>query len=304
MHYISEQQVVVMLIAICLCLFLILKPVLSSTVYGVSDKQSMGVLPLAKSNCTLFRLNYDYLTSSPPTTTLPPLPPTATPMTSSPSFSFSGQNVNFSNVDVPPLLLTFPGSGNTWVRLLIEVLTGKGSSSLHPDDTLEKVFRLQNSCNSSVSVIKAHPHGLVRDATNDFFSPLYKQLIRRCGTGGYDHFEKVIFINRNVIEASWANFHLSLSGSHTNNFKNFPESRYRQWEKIVLEGVTQLENDWNNKIYPFILKHPTYFHSIHFENLKSPTRQAGELKKVSQLNSDYILNAIYTCPFIFVLVLT
>ena len=65
---------------------------------------------------------------------------------------------------VPPVLWSFPGSGNTWVRQLIEVATGVSSGSAYIDAELMKHgfagerFEVDNaSVCARFSAIKAHP---------------------------------------------------------------------------------------------------------------------------------------------------
>ena len=63
---------------------------------------------------------------------------------------------------VPPLLWSFPGSGNTWVRLLVDSASGLQSGSLYRDAELSKVLPGEMASTAShdqcarVSVIKAH----------------------------------------------------------------------------------------------------------------------------------------------------
>jgi hypothetical protein len=60
---------------------------------------------------------------------------------------------------VPPLLLSYPGSGNTWARLLLEHATGVYTGSAYNDVTLSSVLPGERHCNSSVLVIKVHSIG-------------------------------------------------------------------------------------------------------------------------------------------------
>ena len=54
----------------------------------------------------------------------------------------------------PPLLYSFPGSGNTWARLLIDWSTGVYSGSFYTDKTLLSILPGEKKCDRSVSVIK------------------------------------------------------------------------------------------------------------------------------------------------------
>ena len=42
--------------------------------------------------------------------------------------------------NLPPVLYTFPGSGNTWCRLLIEYATGVFTGSIYGDAQLKKIM--------------------------------------------------------------------------------------------------------------------------------------------------------------------
>jgi hypothetical protein len=59
---------------------------------------------------------------------------------------------------LPPIFYTFPGSGNTWGRLLIEYSTGIYTGSIYNDKSLYEIMPGEYTCSWRVSVIKAHPH--------------------------------------------------------------------------------------------------------------------------------------------------
>jgi hypothetical protein len=67
-------------------------------------------------------------------------------------------NNNSINQWLPPLLYSFPGSGNTWVRLLIDWSTGVYSGSFYFDKSLLSILPGEIKCDRSVSVIKVHPN--------------------------------------------------------------------------------------------------------------------------------------------------
>ena len=55
----------------------------------------------------------------------------------------------------PPVLMSLPGSGNSWVRLLIEYSTGIFTGSLEIKDMEYRyIFRGENHCGLRMSVIK------------------------------------------------------------------------------------------------------------------------------------------------------
>ena len=57
----------------------------------------------------------------------------------------------------PPLLWTFPGAGNTWVRLLLDFATGLYTGSVYSDLSLLPVLPGEGACDSRALAVKAHP---------------------------------------------------------------------------------------------------------------------------------------------------
>jgi len=57
--------------------------------------------------------------------------------------------VNFQE-DGPPMLLSFPGSGNTWLRILIDCATGIYTGSIYSDTTLYDSLPGEKFCDYSV----------------------------------------------------------------------------------------------------------------------------------------------------------
>lgn len=59
----------------------------------------------------------------------------------------------------PTALITYPGSGNTWVRHIIETVTGYHTTSVYCDKTLVPVFKAEcdmpDKYNQSI-VVKTH----------------------------------------------------------------------------------------------------------------------------------------------------
>jgi hypothetical protein len=58
---------------------------------------------------------------------------------------------------LPPILYTFPGSGNTWCRLLIEYATSFYTGAVYDDTSLLADLHGELKCNREISVVKAHP---------------------------------------------------------------------------------------------------------------------------------------------------
>eukprot|EP01064_Diplonema_japonicum_P025184 TRINITY_DN3621_c0_g1_i1.p1 TRINITY_DN3621_c0_g1~~TRINITY_DN3621_c0_g1_i1.p1 ORF type:complete len:989 (+),score=120.85 TRINITY_DN3621_c0_g1_i1:71-3037(+) len=60
--------------------------------------------------------------------------------------------------DNPPLFWSFPGSGNTWIRFLIEQATGYYTGSVYRDLDIIKVMPGELRCDKSVVAVKGHPN--------------------------------------------------------------------------------------------------------------------------------------------------
>jgi hypothetical protein len=106
---------------------------------------------------------------------------------------------------LPPMLYTFPGSGNTWARLLIEYSTNVYTGSVYNDPTLLKALPGEYKCNWEVSVVKVHPHTHPFEGlrTGKFFSDSGK-----CKSGGINNagkgFDKAILLIRDPYDSIWS----------------------------------------------------------------------------------------------------
>jgi len=58
---------------------------------------------------------------------------------------------------LPPLLWTFPGAGNTWLRMLLDYSTGIYTGSIYGDPSLIPLLPGEGRCDRSVVAVKAHP---------------------------------------------------------------------------------------------------------------------------------------------------
>lgn len=58
---------------------------------------------------------------------------------------------------LPPLLWTFPGAGNTWIRGLLDFSTGIYTGSIYGDPSLLPLLPGEGRCDRSIIALKAHP---------------------------------------------------------------------------------------------------------------------------------------------------
>ncbi|KAG8460368.1 hypothetical protein KFE25_011859 [Diacronema lutheri] len=56
----------------------------------------------------------------------------------------------------PPVLWSFPGSGNTWMRQMLETATDFATGSVYNDNSLLGIFPAERHCAPDVLVVKAH----------------------------------------------------------------------------------------------------------------------------------------------------
>ena len=85
-------------------------------------------------------------------------------------------------------LVSFPGSGNTWMRYLIEQATGIFTGSVYCDKSLKIIHPGEHISSSNVIVVKTHQ----AEAT---LVPISQEMF------GHFHFNQAIFLLRNPFDA-------------------------------------------------------------------------------------------------------
>jgi hypothetical protein len=130
---------------------------------------------------------------------------------------------------LPPLLWTFPGAGNTWIRMLLDYSTGVYTGSIYGDPSLLPLLPGEGRCDRSVVAVKAHPAHL--DSFD--FVPANGGLLRLNTTRKPQYikcapyrFGSAITIVRDPFRAIWAEY-----------------KRYVNWREVVVgrpsgEGVS------------------------------------------------------------------
>ena len=122
---------------------------------------------------------------------------------------------------LPPLLWTFPGAGNTWVRMLLDYSTGIYSGSIYGDPSLLPLLPGEGRCDRSVIAIKAHPTHI---DSNDFISGRQDYSMMRLNTTRKPQYAKcaplrfgsVIVVTRDPFRAIWAEY-----------------KRYVNWKEVI-----------------------------------------------------------------------
>eukprot|EP01065_Artemidia_motanka_P035019 TRINITY_DN42975_c0_g1_i1.p1 TRINITY_DN42975_c0_g1~~TRINITY_DN42975_c0_g1_i1.p1 ORF type:complete len:1017 (+),score=268.76 TRINITY_DN42975_c0_g1_i1:47-3052(+) len=71
----------------------------------------------------------------------------------------------------PPIFWSFPGSGNTWIRFLIEQATGIYTGSVYQDLDIIKLMPGEMRCDKSVVALKGHPNWTPFDLVDGAYKP-------------------------------------------------------------------------------------------------------------------------------------
>ena len=133
--------------------------------------------------------------------------------------SFAECNMSYGSRDflwltemkLPPMLLTFPGSGTTMTQMLLEYATGILSGSIYDEEELYDVMPGLKFCGQRLSVIKAHikdllfkttPAGKDEEAIT-FHSSRY---VTKCRKGIIYNFNRFIIVLRSPWASVWSNY--------------------------------------------------------------------------------------------------
>ncbi|XP_067675489.1 WSCD family member GA21586-like [Haliotis asinina] len=128
-----------------------------------------------------------------------------------------GTGVRFSRHPLSQTALaSFPGTGNTWMRHLIERMTGLATGSVHHDRSLLGVFCGEDRADHSVVAIKTHLR-----YPNNTFTP-----------------DKVLLLIRNPYHAIVANFNRIYSGRHTGTAPT------EAWQKYWKSESRRFQRAW------------------------------------------------------------
>ncbi|XP_060534007.1 WSCD family member CG9164 [Cylas formicarius] len=150
----------------------------------------------------------------------------------------------------PTALVSFPGSGNTWLRYLLQQATGYYTGSVYKDyGLLKNGFPAESVANGSVLVVKTH----------------------EWGARARSMFSKAILLVRSPGAAIQAEFNRQ-SGGHIGfaSPDRYRRSNGKHWRQFVydkLRGWQQLNLDW---LYNFT--GPT--HVVFYEHLVDRTARA------------------------------
>lgn len=159
------------------------------------------------------------------------------------------QFIHQKKMRVPPLLLTFPGSGTTMTQLLVEYATGIYTGSIYDEDELYSIMPGLNFCGQRLGLIKAHTKDMrfaVNKSGKEFSVSFdHHKYVRKCHRGMIYGFDRFIFIIRDPWAAIWSNYQRDF------NFKKSYATVDEKDMKAHTSGIPQAEfnmTDWQETL--------------------------------------------------------
>ena len=184
-----------------------------------------------------------------------------------------------TDVGIPPLLLSYPGAGNTFVRTLLEYATGLHSCSIYmTDKELQVVFPGEHICDRKCGVIKGHPTDFIIKGQMDLKNQVTakgdkrdklrgtsKFMRRKCAKGGIQHFSKAIFLARDPFPSILSDFQrvatnshegtLTLSMNETFHLRNVKRNPIKDknmtevWLNVAMEKATDIGSSFDSVLW-------------------------------------------------------
>jgi hypothetical protein len=189
----------------------------------------------------------------------------------------------------PPLLLSIPGSGNTWSRLLLEHATGIYTGSIYEDKRLFEVLPGEKKCGNMTVASKAHPFSLTfvnSDKTHKRACLKMKEASSRakCKLGGVPEcFDRALIVIRDPFHSIWSEYNRQFATGHRGDHdKGILLSSFRPdtAKKVYAERlVNSFVSQWK-LLENVIANFPSgSFAVIKYENLINPAVRTAELQK-------------------------
>jgi hypothetical protein len=201
------------------------------------------------------------------------------------------QYIHQKRMKLPPLLLTFPGSGTTMTQLLVEYATGIFTGSIYDEDELYSIMPGLNFCGQRLGLIKAHTKDMrftVNKSGKEFSVSFdHHKYVRKCHRGMIYGFERFIFVLRDPWAAIWSNYQRDFNfmksyatvdekdmKSHTSGIPKAEFNKTAWREKLEFSphyGIYAYNLMWNY-YYSFIFR--KYGFSVDMNGL-DPTQKPG-----------------------------
>jgi len=182
---------------------------------------------------------------------------------------------------MPPMLLSYPGSGNSWMRVVLEQATGFFSGSMEINDKeYQGHFPGERFCGIRHSVIKAHPQDFLPYLKDKPIQFKHKMQENKCKRGMITNFTYIIFVIRNPADAIWSQYQLLTNHSHVGRIhkSQFNES---SWNAFVAKTALDWSMQWTNFVYPLITNTPAEnIHILKYEEIVKVEKGISEIRSI------------------------
>jgi hypothetical protein len=148
-----------------------------------------------------------------------------------------------SKMRLPPALYTFPGSGNTWCRLLIEFATGYYSGSLYSDHSLQSILPGERACGQRTSIVKVHPNDITVDILKGQGVIIPQTNKHICKKGAINFFDRVIFLVRDPFFSIWSEYQRQVTNRHHGAIPFITFDRVH-WEQVAIQLAYNYKDMW------------------------------------------------------------
>eukprot|EP01083_Nonionella_stella_P303873 1053493_1 len=193
--------------------------------------------------------------------------------------------------DLPLYLFSDGGSGNTWMRVLLEYITGISTGSVFKDPTYKRLFNKDHLCNRGVLVCKAHPIWFFHQVPPFSWKPQGVWETKNAKKVSHDA-DGLVWIIRNPWHSIWSLYQLRTSDyihSGKIDIENFDEHDFfmdiymgkreisltEKW-KLQFKLVDVLLNDrrrkWRNDSSRVV--------QVKYENILNESTRVDEVLKV------------------------
>mmetsp|Transcript_24275 Transcript_24275/g.40527 ORF Transcript_24275/g.40527 Transcript_24275/m.40527 type:complete len:507 (-) Transcript_24275:1170-2690(-) len=183
----------------------------------------------------------------------------------------------------PPHLLSLPGSGNSWLRLLIEYATGIYTGSMDTWDTEflgEGGFIGERSCGLRLAVIRAHPHFF--DFLNGKLRFRHPHQRDKCKRGLIREMKRMIVLVRNPYDTLWSQYQLLNSLSHSGYITRDTFER-EHWHTFAPDMASFINSEFYRIILPiFKVYLPEDLTIVRYEDLLDPIKGPDALGKLTR----------------------
>jgi len=215
---------------------------------------------------------------------------------------------------IPPLLLSYPGSGNTYFRAVLEYATSLHSGSIYiSDKELNFAFAGEQTCGLECgAAIKAHPTDLrimpevdiwnrpsLKGDKRERLRPLSRWIRKKCVRGGVKFWTRIIFLAREPFAAILSDFQRLVSNSHTGSLSSdsiLGDGRKvgDVWQERSLIAAKEYEASMSQVVFPLLKwdkNKPSKFpnldvvtHVVKFEDIVlNKEKRVGELSALMKI---------------------